>query len=328
MRRATVGTSSEGRLPSLDGATGWLNSPPLAASDLLGKVVVFDFCTYTCINWLRSLPYVRAWAEKYDEHGLVTIGVHTPEFSFEHDVENVREMLASMRVEFPIALDNDYGVWDAFANHYWPALYFVDAQGRIRHHRFGEGDYERSEQVIQDLLDEAGADVGTGLVSVSPSGSEVQADWKDLQTTETYLGYRQTMDFASPGGMTHERPRVYEGPGQLEVNHWSLSGDWTVGAEGIVLNEPKGRIELAFHARDVHLVMGPATRGTAVPFRVSLDGRPLGDAAGSDADAEGAGVVSQQRMHQLVRQPEPILDRVFSIEFLDPGAEAFAFTFG
>ena len=317
-----------GRMPSLEGATGWLNSSPLAAADL-GKVVVINFCTYSCINWLRSLPYVRAWAAKYKDQGLVMIGVHTPEFSFERNVENVREALAEMRIVYPVALDNDYTVWDAFANRYWPALYFVDAHGRIRHHRFGEGDYERSESVIQQLLVDAGAtDVGAGLVSVNAAGPEAEADWDDLQSPETYLGYEQTRYFASPEEMTRERRRVYSGPESLKPNEWSLLGDWTATAESVVSNEPHGRIQISFHARDVNLVMGPLERGPWVPFRVSIDGElPLG-ASGSDVDGEGAGALVQQKMYQLVRQQGPINDRVFAIEFLDRAAEGFVFTFG
>jgi hypothetical protein len=275
------------------------------------------------------LPYVRAWAERYADDGLVMIGVHTPEFSFERDVDNVTEMLAAMRVEFPIALDNGYAVWDAFANHYWPALYFISADGRIRHHRFGEGDYERSEQVIQELLQEDGTpNVGTDLVSVNGSGPEAEAAWNDLESRETYLGYERTRDFASPGGMVPKERHVYTASVRLEPNRWALVGDWTVDAESVLLYEPNGRIEFSFHSRDVHLVMGPRDRGTSVPFRVTIDGEPLRDAAGSDVDPEGSGILAQQRMHQLVRQGGPIVDRRFAIEFLDRGAECFAFTFG
>jgi len=321
--------SNEGRLPSLEGATGWLNTPPLTPDGLAGSVVVVDFCTYTCINWLRTLPYVRAWAERYADDGLVVIGTHTPEFSFEHDVDNVTEMLAAMRVEFPIALDNRYAVWDAFANHYWPALYFIGADGRIRHHHFGEGDYERSEQVIQELLREAGAsDVGPDLVSVDGVGPEAEAAWSDLESPETYLGYERSRDFASPGGMAPKERHLYAAPDRLGTNQWALVGNWTVDAESAVSNEPEGRIEFAFHARDVHLIMGPRGRGSSVPFRVTIDGEPLGGAGGSDVDPEGSGVLTQQRMHQLVRQQGPIVDRRFAIEFLDGGAEGFAFTFG
>jgi hypothetical protein len=321
--------SVEGRFPSLAGATGWLNSPPLDPAELRGKVVVVDFCTYTCINWLRTLSYVRAWAETYGKLGLVMIGVHTPEFAFEHDVDNIREALAAMRVGYPIALDNDYAVWDAFSNRYWPALYLIDAEGRIRHHRFGEGDEERSERVIQELLREAGAeDVGTDLVSIDPTGPEVAADWDDLGSAETYLGSERTQDFASPGGFRPERSHGYSGPDRLRLNQWALTGDWTAHADRVSLDQPNGRIEFAFHARDVHLVMGPRERGTAIPFRVTIDGEPPAEASGTDIDLGGAGTLLQQRMYQLVRQTGPIADRVFSIGFQGRGAEAFAFTFG
>ena len=319
----------EGRMPSFDGASGWLNSTPLTPDGLRGRVVAVDFCTYTCINWLRTLPYVRAWSERYADEGLVVIGVHTPEFSFEHDLENVRRALAAMDVTYPIATDNDYAVWDAFANRYWPALYFADAEGRIRHHRFGEGDYERLEVAIQDLLGEAGAtDVGPGLVSVTGTGPEAEAAWDDLLSPETYLGYERTRDFASPGGILRDERHRYERPQRLELNHWSLTGDWTAEAESVISNEPNGRIELAFHARDVHLVMGPEAPGGSVRFRVSIDGQPPGVAGGSDVGGSGDGALALPRMYQLVRQPGPIVDRVFTIEFLERGAEAFAFTFG
>jgi thiol-disulfide isomerase/thioredoxin len=319
----------EGHLPSLDGATEWLNSPPLSASELRGKVTLFDFCTYTCINWIRTLPYIRAWAETYQDHGLVMIGVHTPEFSFEQDPENVREALRQMRVTYPVAVDSDRAIWEAFANQYWPALYFVDVEGRIRHHRFGEGDYERSEVVIQQLLAEAEIErVGDEHVSVDPQGAEVAADWDSLGSDETYLGYRRTDSFASTGGISKDERRVYALPDRLRRNHWALSGDWTVTPEAAVLNEPNGRIAHRFEARDVHMVMGPAARGSSVPFRVFIDGAPPGNAAGSDVDADGSGQLIQQRMYQLIRQHGPVTDRLFEIEFLDPGAEGFALTFG
>ncbi len=327
--RPVIDLPIEGELPSLSGASEWLNSPALTAAGLRGNVVVVDFCTYTCINWLRSLPYVRAWAEKYNDRGLVIIGVHTPEFSFEHNPQNVRQVLSEMRVAYPIAIDNDYAVWNAFANQYWPALYFMDGQGRIRHHRFGEGDYERSEVVIQHLLIEAGvADIGRELVSVDAQGPEVAADWDSLESPETYLGYQQTQNLASPGGLTPNKRHVYASRASLRRNHWSLSGDWTVGAEAAVLNEPSGRIASQVHARDVHLVMGPQTRDESVRFRVFIDGSPPGAGCGSDVDADGSGILIEQRMYQLIRQPGTIVDRVFEIEFLDRGVEAFAFTFG
>ncbi len=324
-----ISPPSEGRFPSLAGSNEWLNSPPLEADGLRGKVVVVNFCTYTCINWVRSLPYVRAWAEAYRDHGLVTIGVHTPEFSFEHDLENVRRALHEMRVEYPIAIDNDYAVWDAFANHYWPALYLIDAEGRIRYHRSGEGDYERSESVIRQLLAEAGLDDDDQeFVSVDALGPEAPADWNSLLSPETYLGYRQTMDFASPGDLTPDEPRVYEAPQKLRRNHWSLSGDWTAGAEAVRSNGASGRIAFDVHARDVHLVMGPQAREAPVPFRVTLDGEPPGTSHGSDVDAGGAGLLIYPRMYQVIRQEGPIGNRRFEIEFLERGAQAFAFTFG
>jgi thiol-disulfide isomerase/thioredoxin len=319
----------EGVLPALNSATAWLNTPPLMADDLRGKVVLIDFWTYTCINWLRTLPYVRAWAEKYKDHGLVVIGVHTPEFGFEHNLDNVRREAKDLRVEFPIAVDNDYAIWRAFDNHYWPALYFVDAHGHIRHHHFGEGQYEDSEMVIQRLLTEAGSDgIEHGLVSVDGQGVEAAADWDSLRTPETYLGNDRTVGFASPGGVVLDKRHTYTAPARLGLNQWALSGDWTAQRQAVVLNEPNGRIAFRFHARDLHLVMGPAARGTSLRFRVHLDGQAPGAAHGLDVDDEGIGTASEQRMYQLIRQPKPISNRLFEIEFLDPGVEAHAFTFG
>jgi thiol-disulfide isomerase/thioredoxin len=318
----------EGTLPSLGGATGWLNSPPLTASALRGHVVVIDVWTYTCINWLRTLPYVRAWAEKYKERGVVVIGVHTPEFPFEKDVENVRRAARDMRVGYPVAIDSNYAIWRALDNQYWPALYVVDAQGRIRYHHFGEGEYERSERVIQQLLAEAGAGDTEGLVSVDPQGLEVAADWNNLKSPENYVGYERSEDFASAGGAVPDRRHVYVVPAKVGLNHWGLSGEWTVGRGAVALDNAGGRIAYRFHARDLHLVMGPAARGTSVRFRVLLDGHPPGAAHGGDADADGNGTVTGQRLHQLIRQPGPIPDRLFEIEFLDAGVEAFCFTFG
>jgi thiol-disulfide isomerase/thioredoxin len=319
----------EGALPSFDGANGWLNSQALTPNGLRGRVVLVQFWTYTCINWLRTLPYVRAWAERYRDHGLVVIGVHTPEFRFEHDLDNVRRATQARRIDYPIALDNDYAVWRAFANHYWPALYFVDAQGRIRHHRFGEGDFERSEMIIKQLLRDAGVDgIPEGLALVEGQGAEAAADWADLRSPETYLGYDQTVNFESPTGLAPGRRQVYATQARLSLNAWGLSGDWTVGADAILLNEPSGRIACQFHARDLHLVLGPAARGTTVRFRVFIDGRPVGAAHGVDVDDEGNGTVVEQRMYQLIRQPQPIGNHRFEIEFLDAGVEAFVFTFG
>jgi thiol-disulfide isomerase/thioredoxin len=325
--RLMVDLPVEGEIPELDGATGWLNSPPLSTADLQGKVVLIDFWTYTCINWLRTLSYVRAWADKYEEHGLVVIGVHTPEFPFEHDVDNVRQAATDLRVGYPIALDDGYAVWGAFSNRYWPAVYIADAQGRIRHHQFGEGQYEECERVIQRLLRDAGAEgIGDDLVSVSGDGFEAQADWSSLETPETYLGYEQAQNFA--GDAAFDEPRTYVAPDRLRLNQWALAGDWTIGRGASVLNGADGRIAFRFHARDVHLVMGPRSRGTPVPFRVLLDGEPPGSGHGLDVDEEGRGTVAQQRLYQLIREPGPITDRTFEIVFLDAGVEAYAFTFG
>ena len=325
----SIPLADEGALPSLAGATLWLNSQPLTPASLRGKVVLVDFSTYTCINWLRTLPHIRAWAERYREHGLVVINVQTPEFEFEKNVDNVRAASTAMGVAYPTAVDNDYAIWNAFDNHYWPALYVVDAKGRIRHHQFGEGDYDRLEAIIRQLLVEAGqTDIGPDLAAIHESGAEVGAAWNTLETGETYVGYDRADDFSSTGGLQRGKPHVYAAPAQLELNHWALVGDWTVGKQGTVSNAANARIVFRFHARDVHLVMGPAKPGAVVRFRVRIDGRPPGDAHGVDVDADGNGTVTGQRLHQLIRQPSPITDRQFEIEFLDPGAEAFVFTFG
>jgi thiol-disulfide isomerase/thioredoxin len=319
----------EGELPSLSGATGWLNSPPLTPAGLRGKVVLIEFWTFTCINWLRTLPYVRAWAEKYKDQGLVTIGVHTPEFAFEQNVDNVRQASKDMQVDYPIAIDSGYAIWRAFENQYWPAVYFVDAQGHIRHHVFGEGEYGQSEMIIQQLLAEAGiGDIDHELVSVDARGAEAAADWGSLRSPENYVGYERTENFASSGGEIWDERHIYAAPARLSLNQWSLSGDWTMGKHAIALNKANGRIAYRFHARDLHLVMGPAASGTSVRFRVLIDGRPPEDAHGIDVDDQGAGTVTEQRLYQLIRQPKPIVDRLFEIEFLDAGVEAFVFTFG
>jgi thiol-disulfide isomerase/thioredoxin len=325
----TASLPVEGELPSLGGATGWLNSQPLTKDGLRGKVVLVDFWTYTCINWLRTLPYVRAWAGKYKEQGLVVIGVHTPEFRFEKDVDNVRRAVKDRKIDFPVAIDNDYAIWRAFDNHYWPALYVIDAQGRIRHHQFGEGGYEKSERIIQQLLNEAGiSGIGDQLAAVDARGVEAEADWVDLKSPENYLGHERTEHFVSPGGAVVDKRRVYAAPARVKLNDWALSGDWTVKKDAVVLNKANGRIAYRFHARDLHLVMGPAVRGASVRFRVLIDGQPPGAAHGIDVDDQGNGTVAEQRLYQLIRQPDPIADRQFEIEFLDPGVEAFAFTFG
>jgi thiol-disulfide isomerase/thioredoxin len=319
----------EGRLPSFDGATGWLNSPPLTAADLSGKIILVNFWTYTCVNWLRQLPYLRAWAGKYADHKLTVIGVHTPEFVFEHDLANVRRAVRDMRIDYPVAVDSDYAVWSAFANHYWPALYFADAQGRIRHHHFGEGEYQRSEMAIQQLLVEAGTtDHGHELVSVDARGVEAPADWASLRSPENYTGYERTENFASPGGVLPGKPHAYTTPAQLRLNHWALSGDWTMEEQAATANGAGGQIACRFHARDLNLVMGPATPETSVRFRVLLDGQPPGAAHGTDLDRQGHGTATGQRLYQLIRQPGPVTEHTFEITFLDPGVQAYAFTFG
>jgi thiol-disulfide isomerase/thioredoxin len=319
-----------GELSSLSGATAWLNSPPLTAEGLRGKVVLVDFWTYTCINWLRSLPYVRAWADRYRDRGLVVIGVHTPEFAFERDLENVRRALGDLRVGYPIAVDNEYAIWRGFGNHYWPAVYVLDAEGRVRFRHFGEGEYEQSEQAIRRLLAQAGAGDGLDgdLVSVDARGAEASADWGSLKSPEAYLGYERAEGFTSPGGALPDERRVYAAPARLALNQWALAGDWTVGGQPATLHAPGGRIVHRFHARDLHLVMGPATGGASVRFRVLLDGRPPGAAHGVDVDERGNGTATEQRLYQLIRQSRPIIDRQFEIEFLDADAQAFAFTFG
>jgi thiol-disulfide isomerase/thioredoxin len=319
----------EGELASFDGATGWLNSPPLTPAGLRGKVVLVSFWTYTCINWLRQLPYLRAWAGKYAGHGLVVVGVHTPEFGFERDVDNIRRAVADMAIEYPVAIDSDYAVWTAFDNDYWPALYFADADGKIRHHQFGEGEYQRSEMIIQRLLAGAGSDgIARDLVSPDAPGIEAPADWASLRTPETYTGYERAENFASPGGAVPNRPHVYAAPPALRLNHWALTGAWTVAGQGATADAADARIAFRFHARDLHLVMGPAAPGTSVRYRVLLDGQPPGDAHGLDVDADGQGTLTEQRLHQLIRQSGPVTERTFEITFLDPGAQAFSFTFG
>jgi hypothetical protein len=329
LHTASVRLPVEGELPSFGGATGWLNSPPLTVADLRGNVVLVDFWTYTCINWLRQLPYVRAWAGKYSGQGLVVVGVHTPEFAFERNVENVSRAVRETRIDYPVAVDNDYEVWNAFDNHYWPALYFGDAQGQIRHHRFGEGDYQQSEMVLQQLLAESGrGGSGHDLVAVDPGGVEAAADWDNLWSPENYLGYDRTGNFASPGGAVLGRRHAYTAPAELRLNHWALSGDWTMEQQAITLNTADGQIAYRFHARDLHLVMGPAVRGRSVRFRVLIDGQPPGAAHGVDVDDQGNGTVAEQRLHQLIRQPGRITDRTFEITFLDPEVQAHSFTFG
>ena len=320
---------TNGELASLAKANEWINSPPLTAAGLKGKVVVIDVWTYTCINWLRTLPYVRAWAQKYEKHGLVVIGVHAPEFPFEHDIENVRRAAKTMNVGYAVAVDNDFAIWRAFDNNYWPALYLIDGSGRIRYRHFGEGAYDQSERNIQRLLKDAGArGFDSNLVSVVGQGAEADADWGSLKSGENYVGYGRTEGFSSPGGARVDERHAYVAADRMAVNQWALAGDWTVTQGATRLNAPNGKIIYQFHARDVHLVMGPAARGASIPFRVRLDGQAPGATHGVDADAQGNGVLAEQRMYQLIRQPKPIVDRRFEIEFLGAGAEAFAFTFG
>jgi thiol-disulfide isomerase/thioredoxin len=319
----------EGHLPSFEGATGWLNSEPLAPDGLRGRVVLVDFWTYTCINWIRTLPYVRAWAAKYAEAGLTVVGVHTPEFGFERDLDNIVTQTRDFGVEYPVAIDSDYGVWRAFDNHFWPALYLADARGRIRFHHFGEGEYAMTEMVIQQLLIDAGAEgVDQDLVTVEPRGLEVAADWRTLRSPETYTGYGQSTGFASVDVAAFDKPHVYTARKRLPLNYWDLSGTWTVARHAAVLNEPGGRIAFQFHARDLNLVMGPASKGASIPFRVYLDGQVADGAIGTDVEPDGRGLVNEQRTYQLIRQTGEIVERRFEIEFLDAGVEAYCFTFG
>jgi cytochrome c biogenesis protein CcdA/thiol-disulfide isomerase/thioredoxin len=318
----------EGGFPSLEGATDWLNSPPLTPQGLKGKVVVIDFWTYSCINCLRSIPYVRAWAEKYKDHGLVVIGVHTPEFAFERNVGNVRAAVSDLKIGYPVAIDDDYKIWRAFDNQYWPAHYFIDAQGRIRHSHFGEGHYDESERVIQQLLAEAGnKDIPAGIADVNAAGAQAAPSISD-QSPETYIGHDRADNFVSPGGLVPDESHVYAAAEKPALNQWSLFGDWTDKGEYAALNQPNGRIAFRFHARDLHLVLGPPPDGKRVHFRVTIDGAAPGADHGADVDADGQGVVDAQRLYQLIRQNGAVADRTFEIEFLDPGVQAFAFTFG
>jgi cytochrome c biogenesis protein CcdA/thiol-disulfide isomerase/thioredoxin len=319
----------EGTLPPLDGATGWINSPPLSPAALRGKVVLVDFWTYSCINCLRSLPYVRAWAEKYKDKGLVVIGVHTPEFAFEKDPANVRQAVSDLGVRYPVALDNDHAIWRAFDNRYWPAHYFIDGRGRIRYHHFGEGGYAESERVIQRLLAENGAALGTmNVASVNGTGVGAASRTAAVQSPETYIGYARAENLVSPGGAVHDISHAYQLPALSSLNSWGFAGDWTVGAEHAVLDGAGGRIAFRFHARDLHLVLGPSADGHPIPFTVRIDGRSPGAAHGVDIDENGRGRVTEQRLYQLVRQHGPITDHVFDIQFEAGGVQAFAFTFG
>jgi thiol-disulfide isomerase/thioredoxin len=310
------------RMPSLGGATGWLNSEPLGPAELRGHIVLVDFWTLTCINWLRQEPYVRAWSQVYRDEGLIVIGVHTPEFSFEHELDRVRQATKDMAIDYPVAADNDYAIWSAFDNNYWPALYFVDGEGIIRDQHFGEGRYEQSERVIQQLLG-----VERELVSVEGLGVEAEADWDHLLTLETYLGYERSEHFASPDGAAFDERRAYELPERLRFNQWALAGEWTIGREQVVLDKAGGSIAYCFHARDAHLVLSPGAR-EPIPFRVLLDGKAPGPSHGVDIDADGNGLLRDGRLYQLVRQHDAVRERTLEITFLEPGAEAYVFTFG
>jgi thiol-disulfide isomerase/thioredoxin len=318
----------EGRLGSFVDATGWLNSEPLTSDGLRGRVVLVDFWTYTCVNWLRALPYRRAWAAKYRDAGLTVVGVHTPEFGFEQSLDNVVAEVAALGVEYPVAIDNDYAVWQSFANHFWPALYLADADGQIRHHHFGEGEYAMAEMVIQQLLINNGAcDFDPDLVEVEPRGLEVPADRRTLRSPESYLGFRQANGFASADGWVLDRPHAYAIPDRLPLNAWGLAGNWTVAGHAAVSNEPGARVAFQFQARDLNLVMGPVRPGASIPFRVYLDGQTADEAHGTDTD-DSRGTLTKQGTYQLVRQPGLISERRFEIEFLEAGAEAYCFTFG
>jgi cytochrome c biogenesis protein CcdA/thiol-disulfide isomerase/thioredoxin len=319
----------EGNLPPLDGAVQWLNSPPLTAQALKGKVVLVDFWTYSCINCLRTLPYVKAWAEKYRDQGLVVIGVHAPEFAFERDVGNVTKAMKDLGINYPVAIDNDYKIWRAFNNEYWPAHYFADAQGRIRYHHFGEGEYAESERVIQQLLREAGASkVADGLIKADATGVQLAPDMNEVQSPETYVGYQRAEHFVPQTGLVPDKVSAYSTPTQLALNDWGLDGQWNVGSERAISSAPASRIVYRFHARDLHLVLGPGADGKPVRFKVLIDGKAPGDAHGTDVAPDGSGSVTEQRLYQLVRQNGGVTDRTFSIEFLDPGVSAYAFTFG
>jgi thiol-disulfide isomerase/thioredoxin len=322
---AALTDRDEGALPPLNGATQWLNSPPLTPAGLRGKVVLVDFWTYTCVNWLRTLPYVRAWAEKYRDQGLVVIGAHTPEFPFEKDIDNVRWAAKEMDVRYPIAVDSNYGVWRAFNNNYWPAVYIADVNGRIRFHHFGEAAYDDTERVIQRLLSESGHTTDNQLVKVTPRGLEVAADFGTLRSPESYLGYEQAEAFASDA--IQDEPHAYTLP-RLALNQWGLAGNWTVKGRPVVLNQANGQVVYRFHARDVNLIMGPPPGSQPVRFTIKIDGKPPGDAHGTDVDAQGNGMAARQKTYQLVREQTRITDRDFEITFADPGVEAFCFTFG
>jgi thiol-disulfide isomerase/thioredoxin len=315
--------------PSLDGATSWLNSQRLELQGLRGKVVLVDFWTYTCINWRRTLPYVREWAAKYKKHGLIVIGVHTPEFSFEKNRDNVTRETQNMSIPYPVAMDNNFAIWHSFQNQYWPALYLIDTKGRLRYQKFGEGDYEEIELMIQKLLKEASAEnVFDKSIAPPAEGYEAAPDWQNLKSPETYIGYSRISGFTSPGGLVGDKLRNYSMPRRLKLNQWGFSGEWIMGQEQARLYKGSGKIIYRFHARDIHVVMGPSAPGTTIRFRVLVDGTTPGSAHGLDIDSSGYGIITGPSMYQLIRQQQPIVDREFQIEFLDPGVEIYNFTFG
>ena len=321
--------ADEGPMPELSGAVGWLNSPPLTTKSLRGKVVVIDFWTYSCINCLRALPYVEGWSAKYKDAGLVVIGVHTPEFAFEKERSNVEKAVRDLHITYPVAIDSDYKIWEAFNNQYWPAHYFIDGKGRIRAHHFGEGNYAESERVIQELLKENGAPaLAEGLLNVTGTGAEAPSDSKNVGSPETYVGYKRAGNFASAEPIAKDSRKTYSPQPRLSLNQWALGGSWKVGDESAVLESVPGKIVFRFHARDLHLVLGPTKNGKPIRFTVKLDGTAPGDDHGADTDATGAGTVQGNRLYQLIRQKGAVEDRTFEIDFLDPGVQAFAFTFG
>jgi thioredoxin family protein len=323
------GPSHRGPAPALDGATGWLGSAPLPPDALRGRVVLYVFWTYTCINWLRMLPYVRAWAARYRDRGLLVIGIHTPEFSFEQDPDNVRRAIGSSAIEFPVALDGDYVLWRSFDNHYWPARYLADGHGVIRHEHFGEGRYGETDRAIRVLLAEAGVTgPDSDALDVRGTGVEAPADWTELESQETYLGHDRADRFASDMPMVLGASNGYAPAGRLDRDEWTLSGAWTVVADRITADRPHAGLAVRFHARDLNVVMAPTDPGLPVRFRVSLDDRAPGDAHGSDLGPAGSGVLAEPRMHQLLRQPPPIADRTARLTFLDAGAAAYVLTFG
>jgi len=320
---------NEGTFPSLDGAVAWLNSPPLTTTSLRGKVILIDFWTYSCINCLRAIPYVEAWAEKYRNDGLVVIGVHTPEFAFEKDQANIAKAVRDLKITYPIAIDSNYGIWKAFNNQYWPAHYFIDAQGTIRYHHFGEGEYDKSEEVIQELLKQKDANLKlTGLVQVSGSGATAAPDMDDIQSPETYIGYERQENYVSPEKIRRDAEASYSAPGRMDVNNWGLAGKWIVSGEHAALASVSGKIVFRFHARDLHLVLGPGKDGKPIRFRVLVDGAPPAQDHGTDTNSSGEGTVAGYRLYQLIRQKGKVEDRTFEIQFLDRGVQAYAFTFG